>query len=89
MTRESLRDYSQGARAYTDIDPSGPPPELLPHRYLPAYADDSREAEIRGVDDRTTCQLVAGRTRCKSTEADHRRAFPALYQAGPPEREAR
>jgi hypothetical protein len=75
------KNYSEGAQAYRDIDPSGPMAHELPHLYLPLTGYDRRRVDGEFVDDDgTCCQFTAGRQRCQATNREHRAAFPALYR---------
>jgi hypothetical protein len=70
-------DYAKGARSMWDIDPNGPTPERLPHRYLPLTGYDRHYENGAFVDDDgTCCQFTSGRARCKSTRVDHTRVWP-------------
>jgi hypothetical protein len=70
-------DHSRGARPFDDIDPDGPPPEDLPHAYLPDLDREVHDPD-GWRDPGDCCQFTAGRTRCRSTRADHRRIWPQL-----------
>ena len=65
-------DHAAGAEPFRDINPDGPTPEQLPHRYVPNGPHD-------GPEYRSCCQFTAGRVRCKASEALHRTYFRRLY----------
>jgi hypothetical protein len=83
--RVRVKDHSQGAEAYRDINPAGPMAHDLPHRYLPLTGYDRRyggTAEDGSVifqeDDGKCCQFTAGRLRCQGTKAEHLRRWPEM-----------
>lgn len=84
-----MKDHSEGAEAYKDIDPQGPMAHDLPHRYLPLTGFDRRVKDMDAVggmrvtvfldDDGTCCQFTAGGQRCQGNRQAHLVKWPTLH----------
>jgi hypothetical protein len=78
-----MKNWSEGAEAFRDINPTGPMAHDLPHRYLPLTGSDRHYSSLRHEfeeDDGKCCQFTAGRLRCQGTRLEHMHKWPELHR---------
>lgn len=76
-----MKNWSEGAEAYRDINPAGPMAHDLPHAYLPLTGYDrhwNSQVQAFQDDDGQCCQFTAGGQRCQGDWLTHRQMWPAL-----------